>query len=112
MKMLVLTTIFFSSVTFAAELRLRAGETVVIQPNTQTTVSCEGGAAQDCGVLAKSLQSIMDACQQSFSPGTCVDKYWPNFKAKNPRCAAENVQYCLDLCEQSYSPGTCADKCQ
>jgi hypothetical protein len=100
----------------AAELNLNGGESAIIEANTRTRVTCAGngsggGGGGDCAAAADGFRAIMDACLNSWSASTCVDKYWPKFKQDNPNCKYAGVPYCLEICKRAWSGSTCIDKC-
>lgn len=118
MKQLILVLLFaFALRSNAAAVSLKGGETVTIQANTSTTVSCnatDGGNnphVGDCHGAGAAFLKSMEACYRSFSGGTCVDKLWPKYKAANPNCVYAGIETCLEYCEKSSSSGTCAEKC-
>ncbi|HWU43005.1 MAG TPA: hypothetical protein VN132_06185 [Bdellovibrio sp.] len=114
MKKIFFMSIFLSVNAFAADLNLNGGESAMIQANVRTTVTCGGsssGSGGSCEDAIAGLSSLIDACKGTYSGASCVDKYWPNFKKENPRCAMSAISVCIDNCKTTYSPASCADKC-
>lgn len=113
MKKLVLAFVtLFAASAFAADLNLNSGDSVVIQPNVTTRVTCGGGSSSvGCGDQVNGLKLLIDNCKQNYSGSYCADKYWPKFKQSNPECVNAGLPVCLDNCKQNYSGSYCADHC-
>ena len=112
MKSLLSLVLLLSTTGFAAELHLSAGETATIFANTRTTVTCNGGTSgNQCQEKINGLRTLVEACENNYTPATCMDKYWPSFKQQNPSCVSSALSYCIDRCSENYTPATCADRC-
>ncbi len=107
-----ITFLCFSWTSQAAELHLSGGETATIQANVSTYVTCSGqGGGGNCSIIVEGFAAQLKACYNTYSGGYCSNKYWPDFKANNPKCYYGAIGVCLEYCEKTYSGGYCADKC-
>ncbi len=93
--------ISFAQISLAVETRLRSGESVNLQANTQATVTCEGGSP-----TIKCVEYCLSRAI-GFYDGKCVSygadycgvspKCVPNCVARNPqdgRCAKYEKDFC------------------
>ncbi len=111
MKVLISALLLFAVHASAADLILSSGESAIIQPNVTTKVSCGGSQSTGCSDEINGLKLLIENCKTSYSASYCADKYWPDFKASNPKCALPALSICIDNCKTSYSASYCADKC-
>lgn len=112
MKSFLAIALLFSANTFAAELHLSAGESATIFANTRTTVTCnDGTSGNQCQEKINGLKTLVEACENNFTPANCMDKYWPSFKQQNPNCVSKALSYCIDRCSENYTPAVCAERC-
>lgn len=95
----------------AATINLNDGESMIIQPNVLTTVTCNVDPSNNCDNKISSLKALLNACEQNDTAGNCIFKYWPTFKKSSPQCYDSALSVCLDACQQNYTAGQCADKC-
>jgi hypothetical protein len=102
-----------SSPALAADISLVTGDSVILQPNTTTRVTCNIAANQvTCDESIAYLEKLLQACKADYDPANCIDKYWPDFRQENPRCAREHIDLCIHECSTSHSASSCADKCK
>ncbi len=113
-NLFLLFALLFSVQSFAVELNLSGGESVIIKANTETKVTCGGGSGSglDCDSAAAAFRNTLSYCNKSYNGGYCAETYWPKYKANNPNCVHTGVYYCLEYCSKSYNGGYCAEKCQ
>jgi hypothetical protein len=98
---------------YAATLTLNPGDTVTIQPNYPTTVTCAAGpAAPDCTRAIATYQSRYNACKRSYPASTCYNNEWPAFKSRAPACVVDAFDVCVQTCEESYPSSTCFNNCR
>lgn len=98
---------------YAATLNLNPGDTVTIQPNFPTTVTCAAGpAAPDCTRAIATYQSRYNACKRSYPASTCYNNEWPAFKSRAPACVVDAFDVCVQTCEESYPSSTCFNNCR
>ncbi len=98
---------------YAATLNLNPGDTVTIQPNFPTTVTCAAGpAAPDCTRPIATYQSRYNACKRSYPASTCYNNEWPAFKSRAPACVVDAFDICVQTCEESYPSSTCFNNCR
>lgn len=95
----------------AGTVNLNDGESMIIQPNVLTTVTCNVDPSNNCDNKISSLKALLNACEQNDTAGNCIFKYWPTFKKASPQCYDSALSVCLDACQQNYTAGQCADKC-
>jgi hypothetical protein len=112
MKMIFFCLAILPSLTFAADLHLRSGETAIIQANVTTRVTCNGPDYVSCQEPANALRLLISACKESYSGAYCADRYWSSFKQKNPGCIYAGMPICLEACKEDYGGAYCADRCQ
>lgn len=97
----------------AATLSLNPGDTVTIQPNTATTVTCAAGpATPDCSRAIATYQSRYSTCKRSYPASTCFNNEWPAFKSRAPACVVDAFDACVQTCEESYPASTCFNNCR
>ncbi len=110
----------------AATINIKPGETVQIQPNRMTTVSCSsvpsgtteinipggGAAASNCESKVGNLRKKFEFCQKGLSIASCVDKLIPEFRTNNAGCMEEASMVCIEYCQRGMSVASCMDKCK
>lgn len=111
MKFLLIALALIVTSAQAAELNLQSGESVTLQPNVMTTVTCSGGSGGPCAEAASALKLLIETCRTEYNANYCLDKYWPAFKSKNPSCVNSALKFCIETCRNEYSANYCADKC-
>ncbi|MDO9181770.1 MAG: hypothetical protein Q7U04_05150 [Bacteriovorax sp.] len=115
MKLLVLVC-FFTSTSFlhvhAATVNLNVGDTITLQPNTTTTVSC-GGENLDCKLPVKNLKTKLDYCKTNNDTTVeeCLNQIWPNFRKNNSQCVNQAFETCLTFCKSSFQTLDCLNIC-
>lgn len=114
MKAIFVCMLLIASQSFAAEIRLSSGDSVLVAPNSPTRVTCDGGgnsSVPSCKEVKAGLAQLIDACKTSYTAAFCTDKYVPKFKAQHPACADAVLDLCLAGCQTSYTAAFCADRC-
>jgi hypothetical protein len=112
MKNLFFGLLLVCSQAFAAELHLSGGESVVIQPNTSTKVTCGGAGSNigstNCSSTIQAVATAFNTCTRKFSSG-CVDAVYT--AANIPmECRAEAFGKCYEQCNVVHSSG-CSSAC-
>ncbi len=102
--------LLFSTVALAAQVNLNDGDSITLEANTQTTVTC--GNSVNCNQQLSAFQALLKSCEESNTGGNCIKQMWPSFKSKNPTCVAMATQTCLDACQENNTGGQCATFCQ
>ncbi len=112
-KLAVLLLTLMSTASFAGVVNLGVGETITIQANTQTVVTC-GVDGSKCTTPIKNLKSQLDYCKstQTNSVEDCLVEYWPKFKRGYASCVDEAFQTCLNFCKSDPFGLDCLDLCK
>lgn len=97
----------------AATINLNLGDSIVLQPNTTTAVTC-GGANSICSLPVKNLKLKFDYCSSivTNSVEECLNQIWPNFSSKNSQCIEEATGLCISFCRSSLRPLDCLEICK
>lgn len=113
MKKILLLSFFFSSLSFASTINLNIGDSVTLQANTTTTVTC-GGGDSTCKLPVKNLKTKLDYCKSNISNTVeeCLNDIWPAFKSSNSQCVNEGFDTCLTFCKSSFQTLDCLNICQ
>lgn len=113
MKLLIVfLAMSFTCVAFGATLNLSVGETIVLQPNSSTTVTC--GMGGQCSQPVANLKVKFDYCksQVNSSVEDCLQSLWPVYVKKNPKCVEDALELCLNFCRTSVLTLDCLDICR
>lgn len=112
-KLLTIALTLMVTHSFAGVVNLGVGETITIQANTQTVVTC-GIDGSKCSTPIKNLKSQLDYCKssQQNSVEDCVNEYWPRFKRGYASCVDEAFQTCLNFCKSDPFGLDCLDLCK
>lgn len=102
-----------ASHSFAGTINLFDGDSVTINPNRYTTVTCsaDGQTTTNCEKAADLLTRKFKSCQNAGA-AWCVTEIWPNWKANNPDCVEEGSLACMEFCSPSAGSGWCTRNCQ
>jgi hypothetical protein len=112
MKTIFLMSLLISGNLFASTINLNLGDSITIQANTTTTVSC-GNGENLCQLPVKNLKSKLDYCNTTNnSVEECLQQIWPPFKRSNPQCVNEGFNTCLNYCKTSSQDIDCLAICQ
>ncbi|CAN5396086.1 hypothetical protein BH10BDE1_BH10BDE1_19540 [soil metagenome] len=102
-----------SSSAFSSTVNLNPGESVLIQPNTSTTVICGNGpAVADCTRAISVYDSRYKACKNGSSSSICFNNEWSAFKLRSPECVVEAFDSCYRTCVESMSSSICYNNCR
>lgn len=114
MKKITLIILITSLKLNAAIINLKSGETVNIQSNQNSTVTCDAGSSpSDCKARVDRFTKRFDLCLASYSTEQCINTVWADFKKANPpQCVDEASDYCLQKCNDSMSTDWCLNKCK
>ena len=109
---LVILTLVFGQVALAGTINLGAGESISIQANSPTTVTC--GAAGNCALPVKNLKTKFDYCKSQVNSRVedCLEEVWPEFVKKNPRCVEDGTETCLNFCKTAVFSLDCLSICR
>lgn len=112
--MAVLTlSLGYVATAYAATLNLNSGDSVVIQPNVATTVTCNAtGGPTICEIPISIYESRYQTCKRSYPSSTCFNNEWPAFKSRHPSCVLEAFDACIKTCGESYPSSTCYNNCR
>jgi hypothetical protein len=103
----------------AGIINLNGGDTIVIEANTRTTVSCGNALPGDSDALlcAKSIENMKSkygVCTTNYTEATCFQSTF----AKRPAACGESgnvdLQWskaCYEYCTRSYTNATCYQTC-
>lgn len=113
MKYLLALTFFTSTLLHASTINLNVGDTITLQANTTTTVSC-GGSNSNCSLPVKNLKAKLEYCKSRLGSSVeeCLDQIWPNYKSTNNQCINEGYDTCLTFCKTSFPTLDCLTKCE
>lgn len=113
MKVYLVLGFFFLSQTIAAgTVNLSLGESISIQANTPTTVTCGGNGS--CAVPVKNLKTKFDYCKAQVNSRVedCLEQIWPEFTKKNPRCIEDGTETCISFCKTAVFSLDCISICR
>ncbi|MDD4973235.1 MAG: hypothetical protein PHY93_02740 [Bacteriovorax sp.] len=113
MKYLLALTFFSSTLLHATAINLNVGDTITLQANSTTTVSC-GGDNATCKLPVKNLKAKFDYCKSNINNSVeeCLNQVWPNFKRSNSQCLSEGFDTCLTFCKSSFQTLDCLSICE
>lgn len=113
MKYLLVLTFFTSTLLHASIINLNVGDTITLQANTTSTVTC-GGDGTLCKLPVKNLKSKFDYCKSNINNTVeeCLEEIWPVFKRSNPQCTNEAFDTCLTFCKSSFVTLDCLNICE
>ena len=113
MKKILLLGIFFSTFVHASTINLNVGDSITLQANTTTTVTC-GGGDSSCKLPVKNLKTKLDYCKSNLGSSVegCLNDIWPPFKNSNAQCVNEAFDTCLTFCKSSFQTLDCLNICQ
>lgn len=110
---MIAALILVSTAASAATLNLNSGDSVLIQPNVATTVTCNAvGGPTTCEVQISVYESRYQTCKHSYPASTCFSNEWPAFKSRHPSCVLEAFDSCIKTCGESYPSSTCYNNCR
>lgn len=103
--LLLLLTFFMANLLQASTINLNLGDSITLQANTTTTVTC-GGDNPICKLPIKNLKTKLDYCRSQINNSVeeCLDAIWPPFKNSNGVCISEAFETCLNFCKSSSYP--------
>lgn len=109
---LAMSTLVLSQLAWAGTVNLNLGDSISIQANTPTTVTC--GANNSCTLPVKNLKTKLDYCKSQVNSRVedCLEEIWPDFTKKNPRCVEEGTETCLNFCKTSVLTLDCLSICR
>jgi len=108
-----LFSVGFAAVALGATLNLNSGDSVVIQPNVATTVTCNAiGGPTTCEIQISNYESRYQTCKRAYPASTCFSNEWPAFKSRHPTCVLEAFDACIKTCGESYPSSTCYNNCR
>ena len=102
----VLFIIFFlTSFAHASTINLNIGDSITLQANSTTTVTCSGENSI-CKLPVQNLKLKFDYCKSSQNGDVeaCINQLWPAFKQVNGVCISEAFSTCLTFCKSSMYP--------
>lgn len=111
MRNFFLVSLFISCTVSGATINLKLGESITLQSNQKTTVTC-GTSAVDCNDAVKRFRQRFDLCLSTNSTEQCINTVWMDFKRANPACTPEASDYCLEKCTDTHANDWCLNKCQ
>lgn len=86
----------------ASVVNLNVGDSITLQPNSLTTVTCAGNSEANCKLPIANLNAKFNVCTTQFnSVEDCITKYWPEFNRTNRNCVEEAYSSCLNFCAKS-----------
>src|SRR4051812_26906263 len=91
----------FANALNAATVSIAPGETITLNANEYTTVTCNGnggGPIVDCKEKNSLLKQRLELCGPNNDDSWCVDNIWPLWKANNPTCVDEGSITCQVFC--------------
>lgn len=105
MKTLFLLAFLMATFAQASTINLNIGDSITLQANTTTTVTC-GGDNSICKLPVKNLKTKLDYCKSQINNSVedCLDEIWPPFKKTNGSCISEAFETCLNFCKSSSFP--------
>lgn len=106
-----------STVAVAANIEISPGESIYIQANEASTISCSGegggGIPQvDCASKVQMLKARLDQCAPNNNDDWCVENIWPSWKQNNPTCVDDGILTCMNFCIPNNNDSWCVQTCQ
>lgn len=96
----------------AANINLKSGETITIQSNQNSSISCENASSVNCATAVRHFKSRLDLCLSTNTTEHCINTIWPEYKKNNPLCLDEASDYCLTKCAENSETNWCLNSCK
>jgi hypothetical protein len=114
LKSFLTLALLSSTVSFAAVVNLKLGESTTISANTPTTVTCGSVSDTNCSFELDNLKTQFQYCKNvgTNSIQDCLVKIWPKFKQANPSCIEDAYGPCLSFCAEDPIGIDCLKLCE
>ena len=114
MKILLALTFFTSTLLYASTINLNIGDSITLQADTVTTVTCGDNGNSICALPVKNLKVKLDYCKSNIRNSTldCLNQVWYEFKRSQNQCANDGFEACLNFCKGSITTLDCLNICE